>query len=165
MATVWFIGDVHRGHKNIHKYRGFESAEHHDEHVKELYHSVVTKRDLVFFMGDTCFTHEALEDVKTWTAEKKVLIVGNHCQERGISMKDLVNVYDEVYGFKKYKEFWLSHAPIHPDELRGKVNIHGHVHGQTIPDSRYFNTSLENIGFTPINLETIRERISESNKT
>ena len=161
MATAWFVGDIHRGHKNIHKHREFPSQEEHDALIKENYHKVVTKRDAVYFMGDTAFTHEALEEIKSWTAESKVLIVGNHDLERGITMQDLVNTYDKVYSFVKYKEFWLSHAPIHPDELRGRVNVHGHVHGKTLNDCRYFNTSLENINYTPINVETMRARILE----
>lgn len=166
MANVWFIGDLHRGHKNIHKYRKqFESAEDHDEAMKEAYHNVVTKRDVVFFMGDTAFTHEALADVATWAGEKKILICGNHDIERGITMKDVANAFDEVYALRKYKEFWLSHAPMHPAELRGKVNIHGHVHEQSVNDARYFNTSLENIEFAPISLMALRERVNATLKS
>ena len=69
----------------------------------------------------------------------------------------------EVYGFVKYKEFWLSHCPIHPNELRGKVNIHGHVHNKTIIDCNYFNTSCENVDFKPISLENIRLQIKSNN--
>lgn len=158
------MGDAHLGHKNIGKYRGFDSEAEHAEMVKENYHQVVTKRDVVYFMGDAAFTFEALDEVGTWVAEKKILIVGNHDLERGITMEHLCSVYDEVYAFKKYKEFWLSHCPIHPDELRGKVNIHGHVHEHTINDARYFNTSLENINFRPIDLATLRERVRFNQK-
>lgn len=159
MATSWLLADVHRGHKNIHTYRNFASNEEHDSIIKENYHNVVTKRDIVFFLGDIAFTHEALAEIKTWTAAKKVLIVGNHDLERGIKMRDLCDTYDEVYAFRRYKEFWLSHPPMHPDELRGKVNVHGHVHDKTIDDPRYFNVSMENIDMTPINLEVLRERL------
>lgn len=160
MATSWLIADIHRGHKNIHKYRNFDSNEEHDALIKENYHNVVTKRDIVFFLGDIAFTHEALAEIKTWQAFKKVLIVGNHDLERGITMQDLCNTYDEVYAFRRYKEFWLSHCPIHPDELRGKVNIHGHVHDKTIDDERYFNVSMENINMSPINIEEIRLKLA-----
>jgi calcineurin-like phosphoesterase family protein len=61
-----------------------------------------------------------------------------------------------VAGIIKYKGFWLSHAPIHPEELRGKPNIHGHVHTNTLNDSRYFNASLENIGYKPVSIEEVR---------
>jgi len=165
MANVFFVGDIHGGHKNIHKYRTqFESEEHHYEVIKENYHSVVTKRDKVFFMGDIAFTQERLEDIGKWTAERKVLILGNHCRD-SISMENICQQFDEVYSLLKYKNFWLSHAPIHPNELRGKYNLHGHVHFASIDDSRYFNTSLENIDYTPIDLNTVRKRLGILEKT
>ena len=162
MANVWFLGDVHLGHKNIHKYRGFNSNEEHDALIKENYHNVVSKRDIVYFLGDTAFTHEALAEIKTWQGESRRLIVGNHDLERGVKMRDLTEAYDKVYAFKKYKDFWLTHAPIHPDELRGRWCLHGHVHEDTIDDPRYLNVSMEAINYKPICLEeaieTMRSR-------
>lgn len=159
MANVWFTSDLHLGHKNIAHYRNlFESEEHHRNVVKENYHKVVTKRDKVFFLGDIAFTQETLEDVGTWVAEKKVLIMGNHCTDH-VSTKEIVKHFDEVYSLKKYKEFWLSHAPLHPQELRGKFNVHGHMHFDTVDDPRYLNVCLEHTDYTPINLNEVRKRL------
>ena len=72
-------------------------------------------------------------------------------------------MFDDVQGFVKYKDYWLSHCPIHPNELRGKYNLHGHVHNKTVEDVRYFNCSLENIDYTPISLDQIREILKERN--
>ena len=69
--------------------------------------------------------------------------------------------FDEVYGFHKYKEFWLSHCPIHPQELRGKYNIHGHVHHNNIPDKNYFNVCIEALNGLPIKLDEIRAIIKK----
>lgn len=160
MANVWFTSDLHLGHKNIHKFRTqFESEEHHRAIVKENYHKVVTKRDKVFFLGDIAFTKETLEDVGKWTAERKVLIVGNHCLD-SVPMTEVVKHFDEVYSLLKYKMFWLSHAPIHPQELRGKFNLHGHVHYQSVPDERYLNCCLENTEFSPIDLNEVKRRLN-----
>lgn len=164
MSSVYFLGDLHLDHKAICKYRtDFESVEQHNKVIKELYHKKVTKRDKVFFMGDVAFSDEALEDLKNWKG-LKFLIVGNHDLDFH-KMKDLCEVFEDVYGLLKYKEFWLSHAPIHPDELRGKVNIHGHVHSKSIPDCRYFNTSIEVINFVPIELHEIRKKLATNVKT
>ena len=160
MSAVYFLSDLHLGHKNICKFRtDFLSVEEHNALIKENYHRRVTKRDTVYFLGDVAFDVESLADVKTWVGAKKILIAGNHCLDH-FKMKDLVEAYDEVYSLKKYKEFWLSHAPIHPDELRGKVNIHGHTHYHNIADDRYVNVSLENINFTPIELHEIRRNLN-----
>ena len=159
--NVWFLGDLHAGHKNIHKYRTqFESEEHHFQVVKENYFKVVRKKDKVFFLGDTAFTKERLLDVAKWTGTK-VALLGNHDVERELTIRDYMGAFDDVQGFVKYKDFWLSHCPIHPNELRGKVNVHGHCHYASIPDARYFNVSLEVIDFKPISLFEIRKVLNE----
>lgn len=158
MSNVWFLSDTHLDHANITKFRvNFKSVEEHNAVIKENYHKFVTKRDLVFFLGDICFSREALNDMGSWVGAKKVLICGNHDLERGITMTDLCNTYDAVYSLYKYKNMWLSHAPIHPNELRGKMNLHGHVHFATLDDDRYFNCCLENTNYAPISLDEIRK--------
>jgi calcineurin-like phosphoesterase family protein len=87
----------------------------------------------------------------------KVWVTGN-CTDH-FSMRQLVDAYDEVYSLFKYKNMWLSHAPIHPDELRGRVNIHGHTHYHVIDDSRYLNVCMEQIDYTPIELHELRKKI------
>ena len=162
--NVWFLGDLHAGHKNIHKYRTqFESEEHHFQVVKENYFKVVRKKDKVFFLGDTAFTKERLLDVAKWPGTK-VALLGNHDLESELTVGDYVNAFDDVQGFVKYKDYWLSHCPIHPNELRGKLNLHGHVHNKTVEDARYFNCSLENIDYTPISLNQVREILKERNE-
>ena len=160
MANLLFIGDIHGGHKNICNFRPqFNSEKEHLEFIKYNYHRKVTKRDKVFFMGDIAFSFEALQEISTWAGHQKILICGNHDLDR-IGMKTVSQYYDEVYSLLKYKEFWLSHCPIHPDELRGKLSLHGHTHTHNINDPRYFNTSCENIDYTPISLHEIREIMS-----
>ena len=82
---------------------------------------------------------------------RKHLILGNHDLDRPHrGMLQLMRVFgDRIYSLHKYKGFWLSHAPIHPSELRGKRNIHGHVHSNTLDDNRYYNACLENTDYKP----------------
>lgn len=161
MANVWFISDLHGGHKNICKFRDqFSSEEYHWNLVKENYHSAVTKRDQVYFLGDVCFTQERLNDLSSWTAEKKILILGNHCTEK-IHIRELTKVFDDIHSLFKYKGMWLSHAPLHPDELRGKVNVHGHCHYHQVDDLRYLNVCLEHTEYKPISLESIKAIFNE----
>lgn len=155
MSNVLFIGDCHFGHRNQIKWRtNFYDENEVTQKILHNYQEVVTKRDVVFFLGDIILSEERL-DVLDGLPGKKILIAGNHCTER-IPMRTLVNIFDEVHAIMKYKEFWLSHAPLHPNELRGRKNIHGHVHESTIPDSRYINVSCENVNYTPISLFQIR---------
>jgi len=43
MSTVRFIADLHLGHINMAKHRGFSSVEEHDEHIVKSWNSVVEK--------------------------------------------------------------------------------------------------------------------------
>ena len=163
MANVLFCSDLHFGHKNIGKFRepcGVFNEEENRERIKEDWNKKVTKRDIVFVLGDACFTEETLVDFGELKG-LKYLIRGNHDT---LPTESYLKHFNSVYGLFKYKEFWLSHAPIHPNELRGKVNLHGHVHFSTIQDPSYFNCCPENlwklVGSSLISLQEIRECLS-----
>ena len=160
MAEVYFISDLHLDHKNICNFRkNFNSVAEHNAIIKDNYHKIIKKQDKVYFLGDVAFSKKALEDVSKWIGTK-TLIVGNHDLDRDITMRDLCNSFADVYSFLKYKNFWLSHCPIHPDELRGKINLHGHTHGHLINDERYVNVCLEHTNYSPISLSEIKDRLN-----
>lgn len=166
MANVWFTSDLHFGHKNIHKFRlEVESEEENRQRIKDDWNRLVTKRDDVYVLGDAAFTEDTLEEFKNLPG-RKFLIRGNHDE---FSSYNYLQYFQDVYGLKKYKEFWLSHAPIHPDELRGKINLHGHVHYQSINDPRYVNMSVENLwkmGYSSlISLDEVRAHLAKLKST
>ena len=151
MANVYFIGDIHAGHTNIANFRKeITSEEHNREVIAESWDKLVTKRDLVWVMGDAAFTQEGLDWIATLKGEKR-LLRGNH---DGLKIQKYLEVFTEVYGILRYKNYWLGHAPVHPQELRGKFCVHGHNHynniqqhefGYMVDDPRYLNTSVENV--------------------
>lgn len=155
MANIWFTSDWHLGHKGILKYRtGFKTPEEHNQTFVDSFNKVVHKRDTVYFLGDIVFEPEYLQTIRELKACKKVLVLGNHDY---LKAEEYLTVFDEVLGFKGYKNFWISHCPIHPQELRGRVgNIHGHLHGSILDDSRYFDVSPEKHNFELVNLEKIK---------
>lgn len=158
MSNVWFTADLHFGHIGIGKFRKFISDDEDNRaYISSFWLSHVKKRDTVYVLGDSAFTEEALEELGKLPG-RKILIRGNHDE---LPIASYLKVFDEVYGLKRYKGFWLSHAPIHPKELRGKVNLHGHVHYKTLPDPRYLNCSIEGLreefGYPLVNLATVRE--------
>lgn len=175
MANVWFCSDLHFGHKNINKFRHFvDSEEHNRDLIIKDWKNCVNKNDLVYVLGDACFTMETIDDFSELPGRKN-LIRGNHDL---LDTQVYLKYFESVYGLLKYKEFWLSHAPVHPYELRGKVNLHGHVHYESIRkpfnplidtkqeiDSRYFNCCIENLYNTfnscLVDLQTIRKYLSE----
>jgi len=160
--NIWFCSDLHIDHKSIAKYREFvTSPQHNTEIIVEDWKSKVAKCDHVYCLGDVSFTTAGLDLIGTLPGFKR-LIRGNHdaCQ-----LNQYVKVFHDVCGILSYKGMWLSHAPIHPDELRGKHNVHGHVHYASLSDDRYFNCCVENIQALGkgvlISLEDIREVFSQ----
>lgn len=169
MSNVYFIGDTHFGHKNILKYRPeFSSIEEHDKTITENILSVGGKRNTLWLMGDIIFSKEHVERICTISEHFEYVnwVLGNHDSdnnERQEIIRQLLNlgIINKIGSLFKKHGFWLSHAPIHPDELRGCNNIHGHVHSQTLPDSRYFNVSCENIDYKPIDLNNIKAILND----
>ena len=162
--AVWFGADLHLGHNNIHKHRNkFDSMDNHDEYLLDMLSWKVGKNSPIYLLGDICFTHEALGSLAKLNTHKNIkIILGNHDTDRGIRVLDWVNAgFTDLHSLVKYKEFYLSHCPIHPDELRGKVNIHGHSHGHKVSDSRYVGVSMEQTDYNLISLESIRRALHE----
>ena len=163
MSRSYFVGDAHFGHRNICKYRPqFTSVEEHDAYIHNELMNTITKRDTTYFCGDNAFTNDGLYLIRKIPG-RKICILGNHCTER-VSIIDIANTYDKVHSVLSYKGFWLTHVPIHPDEMRGKNgNIHAHMHNKSINDSRYICVSLEHNNFKPFTLEQILEIAKERN--
>jgi len=156
---VFFIADTHFGHRAICKYRTeFSSPQEHDEYIISRINSVVKKaKHQLWLLGDICIKNSEYDFT---TLLKRLngtlhIITGNHDYLPAYEGYHVANALT-----KKYK-FWLSHCPIHPEELRGVPNISGHVHYKTIDDPRYLNVCCEAINYTPINLDDVRSTFKE----
>lgn len=160
MSNVWFTSDLHWGHKNVCRFRSQFSTElEHRLALKGNIQSLVKKRDVLWVLGDSVFTEDALQDIVDIECTK-FLVIGNHCAQH-FDQKKLYSAFDKVYGITSKYKCWLTHAPIHPDELRGKFNVHGHCHDHLIDDPRYVNICPEHHDFKPIDLKTLRGIIEE----
>lgn len=161
MSKAYVISDLHFGHKAICKYRPqFTTPKEHDEYICDMWQQTVTKRDSVYVLGDACFTEEAVDLVGKLNGTK-LLIAGNHDD---LPASSYLRVFRNVRGLQKRKGIWLSHAPIHPDELRGCSNIHGHIHEHVIDDCRYFNACCEQVNYTPQDLSVVKQVLEGLNE-
>jgi calcineurin-like phosphoesterase family protein len=162
--SVYFIGDPHLGHKAIGKYRPWtKDSAANSALIHKLWNDTIRKNDIVYVMGDAAFTEDELIALGNLRG-RKILLKGNH--DDFVSTKLQSQVFEEIHGIIKYKAMWLSHAPIHPAELRGKCNIHGHVHKHSVRkwygslDKRYYNTCVDVVypktGNVFVNLETVK---------
>jgi len=165
MGNVRFISDLHLGHRNMAHTRGFETADEMNEYIVKQWNSVVNKKDVTYLLGDVTMERKDGYEILNELNGRKYVVLGNH--DRRQDVPALLEYVDCVAGMIDYKKYaLLTHAPVHPDELRYrfKVNIHGHVHENTImttewcrhretdiivPDPRYKNVSAEVIDYTP----------------
>lgn len=167
--SVYFLGCAHLGHNNIAKYRPFVSSkEDNTRLIRDDWQKRINKNDVIYCMGDTCFDKDSLDLIGNLKG-RKILIKGNH--DDLVTTQDQVAVFSEIYGMLKYKGMWLTHCPIHPDEMRNrKGNVHAHIHNHIIKkgwgpfktvDKRYFNTCVDAIwpkyNSVFVSLDTIRK--------
>ena len=164
MSIVRFIADLHLSHANMAKRRGFSSIEEHDEHIIAKWNSVVNKRDVTYILGDITMEKSAPYPLLDRLNGIKHIVLGNH--DRRQDTKKLFQYAESVGAMINYKGVFLTHCPIHPDELTYGIpkNIHGHIHdkvvmkmldGWEIPDERYFCVSCERVDYTPKSLEDL----------
>lgn len=157
--NIWHTSDWHIGHNGIIKYRSqFTTNKEHDDLLFSNHLKMVGKRDITYFQGDMVGTPEGLERFKSLKG-RKFLLLGNH--DNYISVKDFLLVFDDIVGPIKKYGFWLSHHPIHPQELYGRKNIHGHTHNQSVMrgfdyDDRYINVCPDLHDFKPVSLKDIK---------
>lgn len=172
MMTTWVTSDLHLGHAKASEFRNIPN---HDEFVLDRWADTIKRdRDLVYVLGDVAFSIEALWELRKMPG-RKILIRGNHDT---LPTQAYLAVFEQVEGlvYKRISKLppaarggvWLSHAPIHPVELRGRMNVHGHTHSANVPmeienrvfeDTRYMNVCLEQTKYRPIDFyDLVRSR-------
>jgi calcineurin-like phosphoesterase family protein len=158
--TTYFISDLHISHKNIVEYaQGFRpcTQENHDQWIIDQWNSVVNKRDKVFVLGDVSFSKDGIKLMAKMNGNKS-LVLGNH--DFG-DMSLYTPYFQTIHGLVKYKGFWLSHAPIQPENLRDKFNLCGHVHQNSSKHPMHINVCVEVLNGIPMSLEQAMEIRSE----
>ncbi len=168
MSTVRFIADLHFGHENVAKWRGFTSVAEHDAHIVETWNRTVHKRDTTYILGDITM-EKADYDILDQLNGRKIVVLGNH--DRAAHTRKLLEHVESVAGMIQYKGIFLSHCPVHPMEMdyRVKYNIHGHIHNKSVErdftlfgipifkqvDRRYICVSCEHVNYTPKSLKEL----------
>jgi calcineurin-like phosphoesterase family protein len=174
MAKVFFTSDIHFGHKNlIHSLRSM-TTEESDNLIIKNWNKVVTKRDIVYILGDvTMEKHNIIENYIKQLNGNIIIIGGNHDNRRCCIEYQKLGI--PVMGVLEYKGFLCTHIPIHPTQLIGfKGNIHGHIHlsgifkdtGLYDPpklEGPYFNVNTEFNNYTPIEFNKIEEYFKNLN--
>jgi calcineurin-like phosphoesterase family protein len=148
MSKVYVISDPHFSHKNMAIRRGFLDETEHDEHIISMWNSVVTKHDIVWILGDITMEKSSNYHLLNRLNGIKKVVLGNHDKPQHVP--ELLKYVNHVCSSFKYSGCLLTHIPIHESELnRFKLNIHGHVHSNSLDDDRYVNVSCEVVDYTP----------------
>lgn len=167
MRDIWVISDTHFNHTNILKfkdYKGmyfrghlFQTVEEMNERMVENWNAVVKEQDIVYHLGDVYMTNRAnAVDLLSRLNGRKRLVLGNHDQ---LTEGVLHKFFQKITVWRMWPEFKLlfTHIPVHPDNLRGYRNVHGHIHQNNSPGlDEYVNVCVEKTDYTPVNIEELR---------
>jgi calcineurin-like phosphoesterase family protein len=164
----WLISDTHFNHKKIGEY--CDRPDNWQGKTIHNWNSVVKEDNTVLHLGDIAFGNKAqMYSIIERLNGNIFMIKGNHdrhgkawYEDIGITvvpsfMVSIDNTDDVVY---------FTHRKI-KDENFDKINIHGHSHNKrpfiTIKRDKgmYVNVSVENIGYKPIKLSQILNRVDE----
>lgn len=179
MSNVFLISDNHFGHSNFLKFldidgnkiRPFFNVEEMDEYMVFQWNSVVRPSDKVYHLGDICFNLKTLNRVMPQLNGIKVLIKGNH---DNLKLSQYQKYFKDVRGSHSIDKYVLSHIPLHPESIGRWAlgNIHGHTHEKHVmintennisvlnnrKDSRYINVCVEQLNYTPISYEELKDK-------
>lgn len=138
-SRVFVIADLHLGHRKAAELRGFPSCQAHDDAIVQAWNRTVTKRDVVYVLGDVF----RLERVPELNGTKK-LALGNH-DER--PMRVYLDLFSRVHALFEFDGCLLTHIPVHPAQrMRYEMNVHGHTHARHVDDDWFVPVSVEHCG-------------------
>lgn len=159
---IFLISDHHFSHNNILTFkrndgsplRDFPSVSIMNEYMIQKWNDVVKPGDKVYHLGDVTFSNRFLPIMDNLHGEK-VLIKGNH---DNLKISQYMQYFKDVRAYHVLDKIVLAHVPIHPESLqRWKGQVHGHTHANNLIDPKYVNVSVENVDYTPVDFEQIRE--------
>jgi len=175
----YFIADCHFGHSNIHlKFRKeFLSQESHNETIHQNIMNTGNKCDCIWLLGDIFFKESEFWRLKEYARkfQRVYYVLGNHDKLSVVKYaQQFKNV--TIIGVESRWGLWISHIPVPQCELYRGKNIHGHLHNKKmgeweyieyefggvteerfIENKNYFCVSCEQVDYTPISLDEIKQ--------
>lgn len=168
MGNTWIISDTHFGHANILRFTSangnlirpeFETVEEMDDIMCQNWVRKVKNNDTIYHLGDVAIPRKSLQLIGKLPG-RKILIKGNHDI---FKLHDYVGIFVDIRAYKTYpdKGIICSHIPISDRQLnnRFKFNVHGHMHTNSMEDSKYLNVCVEKTNYSPVLLDEVLERI------
>lgn len=184
MSTKFYTADTHFLHAAMPAsgkgWRPFATVEEMNELFIERWNSVVTKRDIVYHLGDVGVgrDHDILECVRRLNGTKR-LILGNHDAPFPGNGKYSTHtrrwtepgLFESLASFATGKidrtPVMLSHFPYEGDHTgedrfdqfrlrdNGAVLLHGHVHGAWADKDRQINVGVDVRDWRPVAIDEV----------
>jgi calcineurin-like phosphoesterase family protein len=152
-SSTFVIADLHLGDERVAKGRNFENVAAMEAEIVRCWNGTVSNGDKVFMLGDVA-KRGHLGSIRKLAGEIH-LICGN-----ADDVSEVVGsgIFTSISVARWLSDFLLSHIPVHPSQLRrGMINVHGHLHSVSINDPRYRCVSVEQTGFAPLPLISLRQ--------
>lgn len=168
LRNIWFTSDCHYGHANIIDYckRPFRNVQEMDEALIANYNALVQPDDMVYFLGDFCFSREPKKIFDRLNG-KKHLILGNHdlsgsgalrkgldeCAWEWIKSTYLLQLKKK----SRSKSVWLSHYAhrVWPSSHKGSMHLYGHSHGDLPDHNKSCDVGVDAWDYKPVRADTI----------
>lgn len=145
------------------KTRPWDTVEQMSEDIITRHNAVVRPTDMVYFLGDVLFNRKIDPSVLNRFNGKKILVLGNH---DNLDAREYLEVFQRVTAYASVYNILLSHMPVHESCKRHYIgNVHGHLHEEFIKDPWYRCVSMEQINFTPIDIEIILKDFTKSKES
>jgi calcineurin-like phosphoesterase family protein len=164
---IFLIADLHLGHANIIRYCSrpflFSDSREMDHVLIKNWNYTIRPKTRIYCLGDLCYGPDA-EPAAQYRKRLRgdiVLIRGNHDDGETGTVSSLETEYEN-------RKFLLIHDPADaPPSFDGWI-IHGHHHNNDLHNYPYMNftgrrvnVSAEVIGYKPVSLHEIVQRIRE----
>lgn len=162
---IWFLSDLHLGHKSVAEMRGFDSVEEHDAEVLGSIARTTKMRGELWLLGDVFWGRVRPECLRLMPQTVE-LILGNH--DDALRGSPLFRNTRDMAFIKPYgQKIHLCHYPLSSwrSSHYGAWHLHGHSHGSG-PNEIYRNKldiSWESFK-RPISFEEIREIFNNEGK-
>jgi len=157
---IYFISDIHFGetedrHKLFYRNRSFPTVKDFDETIIKNWNSIITKKDIVYIIGDFAYSEEGLKNAKQLNGTK-ILIKGNYDDQFPDEM--LLKYFnwvlkDLVYTTSNGIDLYLNHYPI--NGKKGMLNLTGHIHSLWKVQRNMINVSVECWDYKPVSMDDI----------
>jgi len=140
-----YTSDLHHSHKRITEFTDrklFTSPEEHDNWLRDIWNSQVTKHDTVTHLGDFSFSTK-YDDVANFISSlngQKRMIKGNHDRSDILQRLKDDNL---IQNWSHYEETKINQVPVvlfHFPILSwhkqgyGSISLFGHCHGSLVPE-------------------------------